>query len=147
MKTTDEPVIVEQFFNKSIEKVWNAITEIDQMKEWFFNNIEAFEPKVGFETQFVVRNEDRIFTHLWKITEAIPNQRLTYNWKYEEYPGDSFVAFELIDENQRVKLRLTHNVVEKFPEGIPEFSHESGVEGWSYFIKGTLKTYLETSSK
>jgi len=35
MKSTDEPIIVSQKFNTSIDKVWCAITELDQMKHWF----------------------------------------------------------------------------------------------------------------
>ena len=81
MKNNDEPVIVEQIFNASIGKVWNAITELDQMKKWFFENIASFRPEVGFETRFDVQNEDRKFPHIWKLTEVIPMVRITYNWK------------------------------------------------------------------
>ena len=59
------------------------------------NNIESFEPKIGFKTQFKVKSEDRTFTHLWTITEVEPLKKIVYNWKYEEYAGDSFVYFEL----------------------------------------------------
>jgi hypothetical protein len=41
------------------------------------------------------------------------------------------------------KLRLTAQVLEDFPEDIPEFKRESGVEGWTYFIKKSLKEFLE----
>ena len=34
-----KPVIVEQSFDQPIEKVWAAITELDQMIQWFFENI------------------------------------------------------------------------------------------------------------
>ena len=50
MRNTDKPVIVEQIFNTTIANVWDAITELDQMKQWYFNNIESFKPEVGFET-------------------------------------------------------------------------------------------------
>lgn len=52
MEKNDAPVIVEQSFNTPIEVLWNAITEIDQMRQWLFENIPAFKPEVGFETQF-----------------------------------------------------------------------------------------------
>ncbi len=95
MKKNDDPVIVEQSFNTPIEVVWNAITEIDQMRQWYFENIPSFKPEVGFETQFNIKNEDRNFLHLWKVTDVVPLNRITYNWKYEGYPGDSYVGFEL----------------------------------------------------
>jgi len=146
MKTADEPIIVEQIFHTPINTVWSAITNVEQMKQWFFENIDAFKPEVGFETQFVVQNEDRKFTHLWKITEVLPHKKITYNWKYKEYPGDSFVTFELIEENSHVTLRLSHKVAEDFPTDIPEFERESGVQGWNYFIRKNLKEYLESNS-
>jgi hypothetical protein len=40
-------------------------------------------------------------------------------------------------------LRLTYIVIEKFPEDIPEFTRESGMVGWNYFIRKKLKEYLE----
>ena len=56
MRKSDKPIIVEQTFNTSIETVWNAITEVDQMRKWFFDNIPSFKPEVGFETQFDVQS-------------------------------------------------------------------------------------------
>ena len=143
MQNTEEPIIIEQTFKTSLNNVWNAISDPEEMKIWFFKNIVSFKPEVGFETQFEVNVEDRKFTHLWKITEVIPFQKITYNWKYKEYPGDSLVTFELIDEISHVKLRVTHKVVKNFPSDIPEFKRENGIEGWNYFIKNNLIEYLE----
>ena len=98
---------------------------------------------MGFATEFAVQNEDRIFTHLWTLTEVIPPKKITYNWKYKEYPGDSFVSFELIEGKNLVTLKLSTKVVENFPEDIPEFKRESCKGGWNYFIKEKLKQFLE----
>jgi len=144
MKSTDPPIIIEQNFDAPIMEVWNAITEPKQMKQWFFNNIETFEPKVGFETRFVVANEGRVFPHLWKITEVEAPEKITYNWKYEGYAGDSDVSFELFEEEQNTKLQLTHIVSRDFPANIPEFKRESCIDGWNYFIKQSLPAYLKS---
>jgi len=143
MTITDEPIIVEQLFDTSVQNIWSALTNLNEMKQWFFNNIESFKPEVGFETQFIVQVEDRKFTHLWKVIEVIPNKKITNNWKYLEYPGDSFVTFEIIEENNNTKVRLSTTVVENFPSNIPEFKRESCINGWHYFIKKNLKEYLE----
>jgi len=143
MKTSDKPVTVEQNFNVSIQRVWEAITKLDEMKAWYFNIIESFIPEKGFETQFTIQVENRNYTHLWRITEVIPNQKIAYTWKYEEYPGDSIVTFELSEQDSLTKLKLSANVVEDFPSNIPEFTRESCENGWNYFIKESLKNYLE----
>ncbi len=95
MKTNDEPIIVEQTFNASVEKVWKAITEIDQMLKWYFDNIPDFKTEVGFQTEFNIENEGRKFLHIWKVTEVVPMKRIAYGWKFEGYAGDSFVVFDL----------------------------------------------------
>lgn len=143
MRKGDDPIIVEQSFNRSIESVWKAITEVDQMRQWFFGNIPSFKPEVGFETRFNVQSQDRNFLHMWKVTEVVPLRLIRYNWKYEGYQGDSFVVFELFQDNNLTKLRLTAQVLEDFPGDIPEFKRESCIEGWTYFIKKSLKEFLE----
>jgi uncharacterized protein YndB with AHSA1/START domain len=144
MKKTDEPIVIEQNFEVSVGELWNAITELNQMTQWFFENIEAFVPKVGFETRFVIENEGRIFPHLWKITEVIPQRKIAYNWKYEGYTGDSFVTFELFEQGKNTNLKLVHTITEDFSSNIPEFARDSCIGGWNYFIKQRLKEYLKS---
>lgn len=141
MKSQD-PIIVEQTFDIPIKKIWWALTDIDEMKKWYFDNIPAFKPEVGFKTSFQVFVQDRVFTHLWKITEVVPPHIIRYNWKFEEYPGESLISFELQEKGNQVKLRLTAEVLKDFPSDIPEFKRESGLNGWNYFIKKSLKEYL-----
>ena len=76
-------MVIEQSFNASPEVVWKSITENEQMHQWYFNNIPAFKPEIGFETQFVVQSGDRKFLHMWKVIEVVPKKRLVYNWKYD----------------------------------------------------------------
>ncbi len=84
---------------------------------------------------------------MWEVTEVVPGKMITYNWKYDGYPGDSFVVFELFKQNNLTRLKLTHQVYESFPEDIPEFSRESCIEGWTFFIKKSLKGFLEERIK
>ena len=146
MRKDEEPIVVEQTFNVPVETVWNAITQVEQMCKWFFENIPSFKPEIGFETEFNVQNQDRNFLHKWKVTEVETLKKISYNWRYEDYPGDSFVVFELFNENKGTKLKLTHQVTESFPQNVPEFLRESGLEGWKYFINKSLKEYLEKKS-
>ncbi len=144
MRTDEVPIIVEEAFSASVETVWKAITQIDLMRLWFFDNIPAFEPEVGFETAFTVTNEGRNFPHRWKVTEAVPMEKIAYEWQYENYPGAALVTCELFKAGPGTRLQLTHTVLEDFPDDIPEFKRESGLAGWQYFIGGRLKAYLET---
>lgn len=138
----DPPVIVEQHFEVPVDALWRAITERDQMVQWFFDNIVAFEARVGFTTQFTIENEGRIFVHRWRIIEVEPLRKIVYNWQYEGYQGDSMVSFELKEQAGGCRVTVTHTVVESFPQSIPEFTRESCLGGWSYFIQQQLASYL-----
>ena len=142
MKKIDPPIIIKVIYPVAIEKVWTAITEVNQMRKWFFENIEDFQPEVGFETKFVVKSEDKTFTHLWEIREVIPNQRISYNWKYEEYSGDGYVVFDLEKQAEGTLLRLTNIVTEDYPNDMMEFKRESCIGGWNYFLGQQLKNFL-----
>ena len=135
-------VIVKQNFEASTEVLWKAITEHHQMILWFFENIPEFEARVGFKTQFLIENEGRKFTHLWEIMEVRPNQKIVYNWKYDEYEGEGLVFFELVENEKGSSLLLTNKWIGEFPQDIPELSRESCLGGWEYFINGRLKEYL-----
>jgi uncharacterized protein YndB with AHSA1/START domain len=145
MKTSEPPVIISQNFTQSTETVWKAITDVVEMRQWFFDNIPDFKAEVGFQTQFNVKAPSRDFMHLWTITEVIPQQKLVYNWKYEDLAGDSYVTFELEEIDNKTNLTVTATVTEDFSDEIPEFTRESCLGGWTYFIKQQLVSFLETS--
>ena len=145
MKVSDEPIVIEQSYECPVEKVWSAITNVNGMRAWFFGNIPNFEPRVGFKTSFSVKSENRTFTHLWEITKVVPFDKLEYKWNYKEYPGDSLVLFELLEEGNTNLLRISITVLEDFPDEIPEFTRESTVEGWNYLLGKSLKEYLENN--
>ncbi|MEI9946055.1 MAG: SRPBCC domain-containing protein [Chitinophagaceae bacterium] len=51
MMSNNTPFVIERTYNSRIEKVWKAITDKDQMKQWYFD-LSEFKPLVGFEFQF-----------------------------------------------------------------------------------------------
>lgn len=142
MKVTDGLIILEESFQSSIESVWAALTEIEQMRLWYFDNIPSFNPVVGFETQFNIKSETRNFLHKWKVTEAVPLKKIKYEWTFEGYSGRSTSLFELFSQGDSTKLKLTVEVLEDFPDEIPEFRRESCIGGWNYFINNRLKKFL-----
>lgn len=143
MPMNTDPIVVEQTYNAPIVVVWNAITDKDQMRQWFFETINDFKPEVGFETEFNVECEGQVYPHQWKVTEVVSQRRIVYEWRYGGYPGDSSVTWELSETSGGTTLKLTHKGSETFPQDNPVFSRESGVAGWVYFIRESLGAYLE----
>ena len=143
MKTDIDPIIVEQTFDASIQSVWDAITQIDHMHQWYFENIPSFKAEVGFKTQFPVINEGRTFTHMWEVTEVVPLKRIAYRWQYKEYTGEGLVIFELSEQDDGTQLTLINTGLDTFPDNIPEFTRESCIGGWEYFIQNRLQAFLQ----
>lgn len=142
MKSKNPPIVFKKEYHTSVQQVWKALTNLSEMKKWYFENIPKFKPIIDFETCFVVKSDTRIFTHQWSVIEVIPYKKIAYSWKYLEYPGNGFVSFELFENNHKTKLTLTLTITEDFPSDIPEFKRESCEQGWSYFLSERLNDYL-----
>ena len=138
----NEPIVLERTFNAPIEKVWQAITDNNQKKQWYLD-IEGFKPEVGFKFQFEGGDECKTYMHLCEITEVIPGKKLTHSWRYEGYEGNSFVTFELFPEGDKTRLKLTHAGLETFPSDTKAFAKENFVAGWTDIIGRSLKEFVE----
>ncbi len=141
-KNEFKPVMKEVVLNAPIVKVWKAITNKNDMKQWYFD-LETFRPEVGFEFQFYGEAEEKQYLHLCQITEVIPGRRLAYSWRYEGNPGNSLVTFELFPEGKNTKLRLTHEGLENFGTDNPDLAKENFVEGWNTIIGKSIKAFVE----
>jgi len=143
MLTNQLPVKVTQTYSADAQMVWDALTEIDQMREWFFAEILEYKAEIGFETTFDVQATTRIFPHHWKIIEVIQNKRLVTNWNYPGFDGDGNVIFDLSESKNTCTLTVTVEILKDFDQSIPEFQRESCEGGWTYFLKERLFEYLK----
>ena len=136
------PLVVERSFDAPVAKVWQALTDVEAMRHWFFE-LKEFRPVVGFEFGFSVEHEGTTFVHRCRVTEAVPQQRLAYTWRYEGHAGDSLVTLELFAEGQGTRVTLTHTGLETFPK-TPQFRRANFSRGWTALIGSSLKEFLET---
>ena len=142
MVGNEEPIVVQQTYDASMEEVWRAITEAGQMRQWFFETMVEFEPVVGFETTFDVHVEGRVYPHRWRITEVVPGLRIVYDWRYGGFPGASVVVWELAETAEGTRLTLIHQGQDSFPQDEEVFTRESCQGGWEYFLGQQLKVFL-----
>lgn len=139
----NEPFVIERTYDAPIAKVWKAITDKNEMKQWYFDLAE-FRPEVGFEFQFTGGpSPEKQYLHLCRITEVIPEKKLTHSWQYDGYEGNSFVTFELFDEGGKTRLKLTHAGLETFPKENPDLAKQNFVAGWTDIIGRSLKEFVE----
>lgn len=136
------PFVIERTYDAPIEKVWQAITDKDQMKEWYFD-LKEFKAEPGFEFQFVGGTEEKSYLHLCKITEVVPGKKLQYSWRYDGFEGNSFVSFELLKEGDKTRVKLTHEGLETFPANNADFRKENFAQGWTEIIGKSLPEFLQ----
>ena len=138
----DQPIIMDRTLDASPERIWKAITDREQMKQWYFD-IAEFKPEVGFEFQFTGGTDDKKYLHICKITGVVVGKRLSYSWRYDGLQGISHVTFELVKEVSQTRVTLTHTGIESFPPDDPNMARGSFVAGWTHIIGTSLKGYVE----
>lgn len=139
------PFTIERIFNAPVHIVWRAITDKNEMKNWYFD-VSDFRPESGFEFTFTGGTEERQYVHLCKVVDVIPNKKLSYLWKYQGFPGESKVTFELSPEGNKTRLKLTHEGLESFPASIPDFAKENFAAGWNDIIGNILREYIDKTA-
>lgn len=137
-----KPIIVEQVIEAPLADVWSAISSWPLMRQWFFAEIASFEAVVGFQTEFNVECEGQHFLHQWKVLTVRKEKEISYSWRYNGIEGDSKVTWTLTEIPAGVKLVLTHQGHESFPQDNVIFSRESGEGGWRYFVQESLPRFL-----
>jgi uncharacterized protein YndB with AHSA1/START domain len=138
---TMDAVVLERTFDAPVARVWKALTDVDQMREWYFD-LKEFKPQVGFEFSFVVEHEGNTYDHRCRITEVIPQKKIAYTWRYHGHEGDSLVTFELFPEGENTRLKLTHEGLDTFPK-TAAFARENFEKGWTQLIGSELKQFVE----
>ena len=64
-----EAIILERTFDAPVGRVWTALTDVDQMRQWYFD-LKEFKPQVGFEFEFIVEHEGNSYHHLCRVTDV-----------------------------------------------------------------------------
>ncbi|MBP7556083.1 MAG: SRPBCC domain-containing protein [Chitinophagaceae bacterium] len=137
------PFTIERLINAPVKKVWDALTDKTQMKEWYFD-LSEFRAEPGFEFSFYGQGQKgEHYLHLCKVLTAEPLKKLSYSWQYKDLPGYSVVTFELQPEGDRTRVKLTHEGLDSFPTGNPDFAPESFARGWTELIGTCLPRFVE----
>jgi uncharacterized protein YndB with AHSA1/START domain len=138
-------IVVERIYNAPVARVWKALTDVDQMRQWYFD-LKEFKPEVGFEFDFVVEHEGNNYHHLCRVTDVIPEKKLAYTWRYKGVPGNSLVTVELSAEGEKTRLKLTHTGIDTFPK-TPAYARKNFEAGWNSIINSDLKEFIEKAQK
>jgi uncharacterized protein YndB with AHSA1/START domain len=114
--------------NAPVEKVWNALTKPELVKQWQYGSDLITDWKTGNEIRFRNEWEGQIFEQWGTILEVVPNQKIKYSLFFprpelEDKPENYFImSYVLSKENQKTKLEIIQEdnrpgAVQEEPQG------------------------------
>jgi uncharacterized protein YndB with AHSA1/START domain len=135
----DTPFVLEQVYDTPSRDVWKALTDENRMREWYFPQLIKFKPNEGFE--FVFSNDGSPYQKEWLVTRVEDGRLLAHSWIYKGFAGSSEVTFELFEEGDKTRLRLTHTGLASFPNDA-HFARHRFEDGWKQILGINLKNHL-----
>ena len=130
------------YIKTSKEKLWEALTNGEITKKYYYNTELTSDFKAGSELKYMRMNEngEEEAPVKGKILEIEPMKRLVHTFEFTNNDKPSKVTYEIEEAGKSVKLTLTHSNFEGKTE-----TFNSVKEGWPLILSG-LKTYLETGN-
>ncbi|MEM8508962.1 MAG: SRPBCC domain-containing protein [Bacteroidota bacterium] len=134
-------IFKEKIFNYSIDKVWKAISEEDQISSWFIK--ADFKAEKGYCYTFFSEGEN--CTQITgEVKEAHP-YTLIYTWVVENTNIETTVKWSLERLEGKTKLYLEHSGISGYPGDTAVTMFNSFNAGWdncavelSNFLKAAI---------
>jgi uncharacterized protein YndB with AHSA1/START domain len=131
------------YIRSSRQKVWDALTEPEFQKRYWFGGHQESDWKKGSSWKMFMPEHG--LTDSGEILESDPPHRLVIKWRNEFRPhlkeeGWSRCVMELSQEADLTKLMITHTIEKENSQFIQAVSG-----GWPRILS-SLKSYLETGS-
>lgn len=135
-------VKVEAVFDATKSQVWDALTNTEIIKVWYFD-ISNFKLAVGSEFSFY-EGDKKEYLHEGEILKVEQNVVLQHTWKHpQQSKGSSIVTWEIEEtDNNKVKVTLSHEGLENFADAGPNFAPANYEMGWNAIVKTNLRNYL-----
>ena len=135
-------IIVEELYQAPLEKVWHALTDKDQMKQWYFD-IPDFRLQEGAVFNFYEPGGYNRFHHQCTIKEINLFKKFVHTWRYpEKSKGSTELTWQLFPEGDTTQLKLVHSGIESFANDGPDFSRENFEAGWKEILGNSLKKFV-----
>jgi uncharacterized protein YndB with AHSA1/START domain len=141
MTMTKSVFVYATYIKTTPEKLWNALTNREFMKQYWFGAHCESEWKAG--SPWKLHFPDGQIADAGEIIESIPSKRLVIKWRNEWKPemkaeGYSRCIFEIEPAENAVKLTVTHSMDREDSMLIEAVSG-----GWPKVLSN-LKSLLET---
>ena len=134
-------------FETSKQKVWEAITNPEIMKIWYFD-MSNFKLEIGNEFTFYEPYGNEFF-HKCKVLSFEENKMFQHTWAHpQQSKGTSILTWNIEEiEVNKVKVSLIHEGLDSFADGGDKFAATNYEMGWNALIKTSLRNYLYNIQK
>jgi uncharacterized protein YndB with AHSA1/START domain len=122
------------------ERVWRAITEPEQISQWFDGSMKwDFRLAAGETIRLSVNGE-----HIGDATIAVvePPERFAFRWMPEPgNPAESLVTFLLETVSEGTRVTVTEAGFEALPDNVRQRRRDMNAQGWGIALDN-LSAYL-----
>tara|TARA_R110002167_G_scaffold163242_7_gene359981 strand:- start:1942 stop:2370 length:429 start_codon:yes stop_codon:yes gene_type:complete len=125
-------------YDHSIEKVWNAITQANEISTWFIKT--DFKAEVGYRYTFTA-GEEKGCTQITGVVKEANPYTLVYTWVVQNTDTETTVKWVLEEAEGKTKLYLEHSGISKYTGETAVAMFGSFNEGWNNCI-AQLSKYL-----
>jgi uncharacterized protein YndB with AHSA1/START domain len=125
--------------NASAKKVWKALTDQNELKEWMLMPT-TFEPVVGKEFTFKAERMEGWdgFFHC-RVKEVEVYKKLVYTWNSGMINADTLVTIQVSEKGEKTEVTLIHTGWEKLPAEVRKQMIEGHSKGWDLRFVEKLK--------
>lgn len=133
-----DAIIKEHVFSHTIDTVWNAISNAEQISTWFIN--ADFRAEAGYNYTFTA-SEEKGCTQITGIVKEATPYTLIYTWVVQDTNTITTVKWVLEKVEEGTKLYLEHSGISNYTgdTAITMFGHFSA--GWDNCVS-ELSKYL-----
>jgi uncharacterized protein YndB with AHSA1/START domain len=134
------------WINANREHVRRAITDPEQLKQWYAPGCPWEIPALQVGTTVKFYNTDTDI-QLAKIEVVEPLQEFTLRWKLDEADPDTTLinTFRLEEENGGTRVTATQAGYKSLPEGMRQQQLDQDEEAYTAIVE-SLKAYVERSN-
>ena len=120
-------------FKSPVSKVWAAITEEEQLSQWFMQ--AKFKAEVGYTFEFQDEPRGKWDGRLWgDVTEVVAERKLSYTWIGNQMKRKTQVTWTLSPTpDNGTEVVLEHVGFKGFSDGLIGFFH---LFGWKKYMQG-----------
>jgi uncharacterized protein YndB with AHSA1/START domain len=140
-----EPVTVERsiWINAARERVWRAVTESEQIRQWWGDYWEITALEVGATVKFGDPDD------LMLATVAVMDRPREFAIQWPPQPQYHSIAmlttYRLEEENGGTRVTVTETGFEALPDDIRQKRYDSTAKGYETVL-GDLKAHVEDPS-